>query len=96
MSKKIPIDKEFLDSILKKITDLENKINEKPSQVINNNQVGDNYLFECHAIAPYTILPAQQQEFQIKVNNFGEELKVLMKKHNLISANGIFLAKNIN
>ena len=94
--KKILVDKEFLDSILKKITDLENKINERSTEIKTNNQVDDNYLFECHGKAPYSILPEQQGEFQNKINAFGEELKVLMKKHNLISASGTFLAKNIN
>lgn len=99
--KKILVDKDFLELVLKEVKKLKKKIDNPikeeftPRISINPNQ-GDNYLFNCQATALYQVLPEKQLEFNMKVNEFGEELKLLMKKYDFVRSAGEFLAKKIN
>lgn len=97
---KIKVDKEFFEMMVKKITDLENKFNEKSEKPIEISfqqpKVGEDYIFECMASVPGQVLPENQLEFNMKINEFSGELKILMKKYNFVKSSGIFIAKNIN
>lgn len=96
MKKKIEVEKEFLDMILRKITDLEKRLTQEPTQIILPTSITENYIYQCSAISPMQINEEDKIEFQKKVDDFGIELKSLMKKYNFIKTIAEFSAKNIN
>ncbi len=95
--KKIEVDEEDFKLLVRKITELEKKVNNGPTEVkIEMPKIEEEkYLFECYATAPYQVMPENQLAFNLKVDEFSKEMKALMKKYNFIKGSGCFLAKDI-
>lgn len=94
-SKKLVVDPEDFNMIVKKITDLEKKFETKPTETVALTSTEENYLFECMATSPLPVTEQNKDSFQLEINMFSDELKVLMKKYNFIKTSAIFVAKKI-
>ena len=99
MAKTIPIDKDFLMKVLKKLDDLEKKIFEltqsktqeiKPQEIKPIIKPEQDYVFECSMFL-FDINPANELQRKVEMEEFKKELEESMKKYKVGRAIGTFI-----
>ena len=99
MAKTIPIDKDFLMKVLKKLDDLEKKIFEltqskpqkiKPQEIKPIIKPEQDYVFECSMFL-FDINPANELQRKAEMEEFKKELEESMKKYKVGRVLGIFI-----
>ena len=99
MAKTIPIDKDFLMKVLKKLDDLEKKIFEltqsklqeiKPQEIKPIIKPEQDYVFECSMFL-FNINPANELQRKAEIEEFKKELEESMKKYKVGRVLGTFI-----
>ena len=99
MAKTIPIDKDFLLSVLKKLDDLEKRIFEltqsksqeiKPEETIPMVKSAQDYAFEC-SLFLFNVTSANELQRRAEADEFKKELEGLMKKYKVGRVLGTFI-----
>ena len=99
MTETIPIDKDFLLSVLKKLDDLEKRVFElaqpkpqeiKPEEIKPMIKPGQDYTFEC-GVFFFNVNPTNELQRRAEMDEFKKELEELMKKYKVGRVIGTFI-----